>query len=341
MSHRAAVLICAASLATTSCGRREPAPRAAAGPEVKVILVGDIMLSRGVAGKIRDSGNPRLPFEGMSEFLKSADFNFGNLESPVSGSEQFPARGSLVFNAPESNVAGLLQHRFRVLSLANNHALDQGKAGLAHTREYLASNGIETVGPGGDLDEAWQARIVEAHGRKIGFLAASYCSYNDGGRATNDYVARIEDLGRLRSALASLKRRCASIVVSMHAGDEYVLHPNDAQVRFAHAAIDAGADVVVGSHPHCVQPVEWYKGGLIFYSLGNFIFDQKPPETRQGLAVKLAFGRSGRVLARLYPVRIERYCCAELADAAEAQAVLARAGVSSAVLLRPPAGPRE
>ncbi len=320
------------SLVLCCCSAPAPTVKRALPPEpteVKIILVGDIMLSRYVAAQIEKAKDPLLPFERISDFLGSSDFNFGNLEAPFSGSDRFTPTGSMIFNVPRVNVEGLAKYNFKILSLANNHALDRGPAGVIYTRNYLSGRGIKSVGTGASLDQAWQPEMIETKGRRIGFLAASYSSYNDGGRKTNDFVARIEDVKRLREQLRELRKTAALIIVSMHAGNEYATHLTDAQVTFAHAAIDGGADIVVGAHPHCVQNIELYKGGLIFYSLGNFVFDQHSPEAKQGLAVKLTLSGARRVSAELYPLEIEHYCCPRLASEGIEKEVFARAHVNS------------
>lgn len=115
---------------------------------VSFIAVGDIMLSRGVARKIAAAKNPLLPFSKFAGQLKSADFNFANLESPFSGSDRLPPSGSLVFNVPDENIAGLIEYNFKVVSIANNHILDQGLKGLIYTRDFLQEKGILAVGAG-------------------------------------------------------------------------------------------------------------------------------------------------------------------------------------------------
>ncbi|MDP2933793.1 MAG: CapA family protein [bacterium] len=281
--------------------------------DVEIILTGDIMLSRNVAMAIKKAGNPDLPFLKLADFLNSSDFNFGNLESPFSGRNNITPSGSMVFNAPTNNIKGLVDNNFKILSLANNHALDQGIKGLNFTREHLAESGIASVGAGNNQDEAWQGEVVEVRGIKIGFLAASYASQNDGGKGKNAYVARTDDFETLKSKVLNLKSQADIVIVSMHAGTEYALQPNTAQTDFAHAAIDAGADVVVGHHPHWVQGYEKYGNGIIFYSLGNFIFDQEwSQKTKEGLAVKIKISDSKLQSAELFPIIIENYCCARL-----------------------------
>lgn len=277
--------------------------------EIRIILAGDIMLSRTVATRMIGARDWDLPFRNMESFLHSADVNFGNLESPFSGRE-FHLSRSMVFNAPTESVQGLEDYAFRVVSLANNHALDQGARGLTYTLKHLRERSIQAVGAGQTLDEAWRPAILEIKKTKIGFLAASYASWNDGGRATNPYIARTDDLERLKAAVSNLRSQGAFIIVSMHAGQEYTTKPDAGQTQFAHAAIDAGAAVVVGHHPHWVQPFERYKGGLIFYSLGNFVFDQGFSEnTREGMAVRLHIRGQRLLSADLQPVAIQHFCC--------------------------------
>lgn len=324
-----------------------------AGP-VSVVVVGDIMLSRNVAAKMKAAGDPYLPFRRVAGLLDSSDFNFGNLESPfapftpVSGSQGGQGDSawdgviggeSLVFAAPNIALRGLDRYNFRVLSMANNHALDQTEVGLVHTIDRLAANGIRVVGAGASLEEAWQAQIVERQGRKIAFLAVSYASLNYGTDERNEYVARIEDLDRLRSQVRALKSQADYVVVAMHAGNEYTSEPTTAQRDFAHAAIDAGAGLVVGSHPHWLQPCERYKEGLIFYSLGNFVFDlDSSPATREGAAVKILIAADNRVWAEVIPIEIENSCCPRVARPAEIAGALQRMHLQSTHIALPRAG---
>ena len=329
---------------------------------IEIILVGDIMLSRNVAEAINKAGDPELPFRHVSDFLKSADFAFGNLESPFSGSDKFAPSPSLVFNAPKKNVLGLVENNFKILSLANNHTLDQKLEGLIHTKTFLDENGIKTVGAGKNQAEAWQAQVIEVKGKRIGFLAASYASYNDGGKTRNEYVARMEDLDNLKSEILNLKSYADFIIVAMHAGTEYTHKPREEQVDFARAAVDFGADVVGGHHPHWIQPIEVYRPtllpspsngeggppaggtgeveqkpiGLIFYSLGNFIFDQEwSQKTKEGLATRLTIDQEQLTKAELIPIIIENYCCARLADPQESARILSGINATSTINFQP------
>lgn len=188
------------------------------------------------------------------------------------------------------------------------------------------------------LDEAWQPRIYKVKNIKIGFIAASYASINDGGVFKNDYVARIEDLDRLKKAVQELDLEADLIVVSMHAGKEDTFKVDDSQRSFARSAIEAGADLVIGHHPHWIQPVEVYKGKFIFYSLGNFIFDQRNENNREGLAIKVVVQKrkidepNSKSVTRvkcveLIPVIIENFSTPREASSEESRKILAKIGI--------------
>ena len=322
----------------SSCGvaRRPPAPPAIR-PRASAtfLVVGDIMLARGVAAAIERSRDPRRPFSGMSDVLHSVAFAFGNLESPFAASAQVgPSANRLVFGASSDALSGLIDAGFKILNLANNHALDRGPAGLRRTARLLDENAIQHVGAGSDLDQAWQPAIIYANGLRIAFVGASYASLNDFGATRNSFVARIEDQNRLRRALASLHARADFVVVTMHAGNEYTHQPNQAQIDFAHAAVDAGADLVVGAHSHWVQTFESYQGKPVFYGLGNFVFDQDwSRETTHGLALRVRLakpsGTASATLERieLLPVVIEHASTPRPATEREGRAILQDAGL--------------
>jgi len=131
--------------------------------------------------------------------------------------------------------------------------------------------------------------VLERNGVRFGFLAYTYDQSN-GNHPTPDARVAMLDIGRMTAEVARLRGRAEVVVVSMHAGDEYNPRPNRRQTDFAHAAIDSGAAVVAGHHPHVVQPVERYRDGVIFYSLGNLVFDQfQRQETQHGLLGEVLF----------------------------------------------------
>lgn len=298
---------------------------------VKLLAVGDISLSRNVAAQIDGQANLLLPFSSLAQILLSTNFNFGNLESPFSGKDSYPPTGSLIFNSPPKNIAGLKKYNFKILNLANNHFLDQGEAGLKYTLSFLADNGLSSIGAGLNLETAWKPVVITINNIKIAFIGASYASINDGGVKSNNYLARIEDLNQLKQSLNNAKQQADIIIVSMHAGIEYTRQPNQKQIDFAHSAIDNGADIVIGHHPHWIQKIELYNKKYIFYSLGNFIFDQMwSQETKEGLALLLQINKSKDSASldsiELIPVIIENYSTPRRATNDEITKILKKIG---------------
>ncbi len=297
-------------------------------PETKVTLiaVGDIMLSRNVEAKMIKYQDWHYPFLKTADFLKSADITFGNLETAI-----MPGRviktGEMVFRTDPKAVEGLVFAGFDVLALANNHTPNFGEQGLKETYKYLSEAKIDYIGAGNNIIEARAFKIIEAKGLKFAFLA-----YND-----NDVVPRSYFAGENRAGTAELdfekmpaevktaKTQADFVIVSMHAGTEYAPQENKRQQEFARQAIDAGAVLVIGHHPHVVEPVERYKEGYILYSLGNFVFDQMwSTETRQGVITKISFNRQGIKDIEYQPIIIEDYSQPRFANDQEKDVILKR-----------------
>lgn len=296
-----------------------------------LVSLGDIMLSRHVEKKML--AQPTLfeyPYLKMKDHL-SADIVFGNLETPLVDGPPVPA-GKMVFRADTRNASALKKYGFNVLSLANNHALDAGQKGLTNTIELLEQTGIYFCGAGRDQQEAYAHKTISIGKFKVAFLA-----YND-----NDVVPPYTEAGvnasgqprpgtafmqgaDLVQAIALARQESDFVIISMHSGHEYKALPNNRQVAFAREAIDLGADLVIGHHPHVVQTAEVYKDKYIFYSLGNFIFDQMfSNETRRGLLLKINLSDNKIDTIQLVPTVIEDYVQPRLALEAEATWILDR-----------------
>lgn len=286
-----------------------PAPRAQPSPlepQATLIAVGDVMLSRDVAKRIAENKDPNFPFLKVTDYLRSADMTFGNLECPITEGPVV-TRDAMKFHAHPGVERALKQAGFSVLSLANNHLPDYGPKGVIRTTALLDAVGITWVGAGKDAEEAERPALVTKNGVRFAFLA-----YNDQDVVPKRYGAakkhpgtNIMDKKKVSNAVRAAKEQADVVIVSMHSGREY-MKPNAHQASFAKAAIDAGAEVVIGHHPHVVQSVEQYKGKFILYSLGNFVFDQtRSPSVKQGVAVKIAFTRAGLRSMRFTPVLIE------------------------------------
>lgn len=293
-----------------------------------LVAVGDVMLSRRVAEKMRLNGFD-YPFEKMKDFLMGGDLVFGNLETPITAGRDIRT-GEMIFRADAGSELALKNAGFAVLSLANNHTPNFGAAGLRETFRRLRAAGIAYAGAGENEAEALTPAYVEAGGLRFAFLA-----FNDSDVVPPSYGAgdgrpgtALMDIPKMTAAVAGAKKEAALVIVSMHSGVEYAAVPNARQTAFARAAVEAGAEMVIGHHPHVVQTAEKYRGKWIFYSLGNFVFDQMWSEdTRRGLAVKAVFGREGVKRVELAPVLIEDFSQPRPLAGPAAEKLLSRLGL--------------
>jgi poly-gamma-glutamate synthesis protein (capsule biosynthesis protein) len=261
------------------------------------------MLSRHVARVAREKRDPAFPLRDLAPLLQAADIAFVNLESPFSDRGAVVEHG-MIFKAEPEMIAALELAGVDVVSTANNHARDQGSHGVEFTLDWLERHKIAVAGTGSSAEAAHAGAIVERHGIKFGFLAYTYDQSNGNHTDTDDRVA-IMDVARMREDVSRLAARADAIIVSMHAGAEYSAKSNTQQVAFARAAIDAGASVVVGHHPHVTQPWERYGQGVIYYSLGNLVFDQfQRLETQRGALADIEFEGPRLARASLLPVEI-------------------------------------
>jgi poly-gamma-glutamate capsule biosynthesis protein CapA/YwtB (metallophosphatase superfamily) len=295
-------------------------------PEVSLIAVGDISYSRGISTMIRKENDWNYPLQEVKNYLQSGDLVFGNLETPITpGPEVFS--GEMVFRSDPKTASTLAEAGFSILSLANNHTPNWGEPGLLDTFQYLDQVDINYVGAGANLAESYQPVYIEEQGLKFAFLA-----YNDTDVVPDYYGAGEKRVGtalmdkeKMITAVQTARQQADYVIVSMHSGKEYVFYPNQHQIDFAHATIDAGADLVLGHHPHVVQSMEKYQNKFIFYSLGNFIFDQNwSAETSESLILKFYFNQQGLKQISFVPVVIKNNCQPQLADSIIAQKILDR-----------------
>ncbi|TEB10784.1 CapA family protein [Pelotomaculum propionicicum] len=300
---------------------------------VCLVAVGDIMLSRGVAGEIKkQGGDPLHPFAIIKYYLKSGDIVFGNLENPITPGREI-MMPEMTLRADPGSAQALQEAGFSVLSLANNHLADFGSEGLLDTLRYLDEAGIGHAGAGENEEEAFAAAFSEVNGLKLAFLA-----FTDPAIVPDAYLAGVEQPGiafleqeKVRAAVQDARRKADFVVVSIHAGREYESEPDLAQTQFARLAVDAGADLVLGHHPHVVQKIEQYKGKYIIYSLGNFIFDQKWfRATRVGLAVKIFIAAGGVERMEFMPVFINDQDQPQPLEGEDAAKVIKKLGLQTA-----------
>jgi len=303
----------------------EPLPDISPKRTLSFIAVGDIMLSRTVSDKIRKYGFD-YPFAKTSEYLNSADFAFGNLETSITDGPRITT-GMMSFRADPGVESALKRANIQIVSLANNHAPNFGQKGLLDTFDCLKNVGIKYAGAGENDIEAHQPSIIEYNGIKLAILA-----YNDTdvvppsyGAGQNRAGTALMNIVELQNDIKSVKPAVDYVIVSMHSGTEYTPNPNTRQTDFAHAAIDAGAELVIGHHPHVVQTIETYKNKLIMYSLGNFVFDQMwSTETRQGMAALITITADGVTRAQFHPIMIDDFSQPREPSDAERATILKR-----------------
>jgi len=251
--------------------------------EVQVVAVGDVMMHTDILRASKDQANG---FEDLwadvSPLFKGADIAFGNLETPVApdtGKKPKP----FMFNAPENLPMALKASGWTILSTANNHAFDQGTKGVKETVDRLNAAQLITIGTGETKIAAEQVQVIEKNGVRVAFLGFTDIFNIDlDSKATAPWVRRL-DLDSALAAIKSARQQADAVIVSIHWGDEYHHAPNKRQQAIAEGLIRGGANVVLGHHPHVLQPAEVIDAvddagvkhtGLVIYSLGNFISNQ-------------------------------------------------------------------
>ena len=256
---------------------------------LSMLFVGDIMMDRGIKRLIatKGSGDYSFPFREIASTTSGADIAFANLEGPIS--DKGTKQGSIYpFRMNPAATKALYDAGFDIVSVANNHVGDYGREALEDTFLRLNQAGIIYTGGGFNKAEAEKLKILERHGKKIGFLAFSDVGPKWLLAGENTSGIALANLGLLTEAIRQSRSQVDILVVSFHFGDEYQVKSSLRQQTLARSAIDAGANIVVGHHPHVAQEVEEYNGGVIAYSLGNFVFDQAFSEdTEKALGLEI------------------------------------------------------
>jgi poly-gamma-glutamate capsule biosynthesis protein CapA/YwtB (metallophosphatase superfamily) len=237
---------------------------------VKLLFLGDIMLGRHVGELMDEEGLD--PFEHVHRTLREYDLVVGNLEGPITEASQCQNKAYSFKFSPRVTTM-LTMHNINMVSLANNHSMDCYRTGLEDTRMYLDDADILHVGGGNDIEEMY--RVVQVGDREIVFVG-----YDD--------TVRLIPHTELYKTVERVSLEYPYTVVVMHWGQEYETMYSRYQQEIAHTLVDLGADLVVGHHPHVTQPAEFYNGVPIYYSLGNFVFDQYFGDTTKGYAVSVS-----------------------------------------------------
>jgi gamma-polyglutamate biosynthesis protein CapA len=254
---------------------------------VTILFVGDVMFDRGVRNSIEKnfSGNYHTLYAN-APYIQEADIAFANLEGPVAMSGH-KVGSAFSFRMDPLGLSAMKEAGFDIVSFANNHVGDYTNAAFSETLTRLNESNILYAGAGTTYAEATTPRIVTVRGMRIGFLAATDVgpTWMKAGEAKPGIL--LADDPNMASIVAKAKEACDILVLSFHWGNEYS-PKNERQEKLAHLVIDNGADIVVGHHPHVMEEVELYNGKPIFYSLGNFIFDQYfSMHTLRGMVAKV------------------------------------------------------
>lgn len=269
---------------------------------------GDFLVAGNYARAVGDSID--CAFRGF-EVLKKADVAEVNLEGPIT-MRGIKVKKPYNFRMHPRFLSALASAGINVVNLANNHIHDFGDVGLYDTFSYLDSIGIHHCGAGRNREEAHTPVVLTVRGRTIALFG--YYSGEEAPRATRAHPGVAErSLESIRHDIDSVRGRdrAAYVVVNLHWGKELAQKPGTGQIDFAHRVIDAGADLIIGHHPHVLQGVERYRSGVIAYSLGSFVFGGKSRGTYNSAVFEVQL-KGGNLGYRLIPIRIERWRALEL-----------------------------
>jgi poly-gamma-glutamate synthesis protein (capsule biosynthesis protein) len=295
-------------------------------PTIKLTAVGDLMLARTI-GEVLETGDLEYPFEHVAAQLHDSDLTIGNLESAL-GSGGVPEGKGYTFRAPPEAASALAQTGFDLLSLANNHAMDYGPALLVQAIATLNELGVQTIGAGEHDAAAHRPLLREVNGLQVSFLSFVDVPQEFRGFDTRNWQAQASrpgvawaDPSRMQLEIEFAQQDADLVVVLLHSGYEYIPEPSPPQVAAARAAMQAGADLVLGHHAHILQPIEFNPQGVIVYGLGNFVFeDAGPPESA---LLNVWLGADGVRELQFIPVQLDSQGRPFPASGAAAEKILA------------------
>ncbi len=290
-----------------------PVPASTQSGQVQLVAVGDIMLGRTVGEQVLEKG-PSVVFAGVQSVLDAADLRLANLECALTDLDTAEHK-SYTLKAPPAAAAALRAGKFDVVSLANNHAMDYGFQGLLETQKALSQAGVASLGAGANFEQAHTPVILQRNGLRLAFLAYMDVPVERDGFDARDWIATAArpgiawaDPDQIAADVSAARRNADVVIVLLHSGieiAEYMSIVTGGQRLEAHAAIDAGAALVVGSHPHQLESIEPYHGGLIAYSLGNFVFDDYRGIANASIILQVTLNQSGFQSYEYVPVLID------------------------------------
>ena len=334
------IVILLLSIALLLCARRPltPPTQRIGKPQrpATLVLTGDILLAGPVETAITREG-VSAPFTGVSKVLSSADLAIGNLECPLATTGE-PQSKEYTFRARPDSAAALTSAGFDVVTLANNHTVDYGPSALMETLAALKKYHIRSVGAGEDSDAARRFIVTEAGSPPLRIAILGFSNMEP-----TSFYARADRPGtnsaypaRVKTDIAAARSRADLVVALFHWGDELSQTPSDSQRYLARIAVDAGADLVVGHHPHVLQGLAKRGSALIAYSLGNFVFPSRG-EARHTMMLRYTVRQDGSRTAEIVPCVIEGFRPKIAAGAARRKIVAEVRGMSQELGLSIPA----
>ncbi len=283
-----------------------------------VISFGGDVTQSDVFGEATLARTYSYPLEEVSEIFTSADIAFLNLETSVSERGESEKKEGFGFRTDPKLLEVFTSAGIDIVSTANNHTRDYGIDALTDTVGYLGDAGLKNIGAGATPEEAYKLELFEVNGIKIGFTAFNAITIADSGwKVTEDKpgIASVYpgDEEEYLERIARYDELCDVLFVSAHWGIEYSYQISEEQEDFAHRLCDNGADIILGHHPHVLQPIESYNGSIIFYSLGNFLFYKIDDFAGETAVFTIEIDKNGFVKGKMEPVNIS-YCRSVLLD---------------------------
>jgi gamma-polyglutamate biosynthesis protein CapA len=290
---------------------------------ITLLGVGDVMLGDspvcygfGVASMVKKFG-PIFPFVNVMQELKMADILFGNLEVALSGfDETKDSFKSIQYRGQPETIEGLVQAKFDVLSLATNHTMQHGRQAFHDTLDILSGHNIKFTGVEIPEQHITNHCILEKNDYKFCFLGYNF-------RPQQYFIDpplwKDPNFQMIKQDIDLVRDSVDFVIVSIHWGDEFINYPSPLQVELAHKIIDEGASIILGHHPHILQGIEKYHGGIIAYSLGNFIFDMWQYRLRKSMILKCVISKPSDIDFEIIPVVINNNHQPELARGREAE----------------------
>ncbi|WP_148867588.1 CapA family protein [Thermosediminibacter litoriperuensis] len=325
VSWRDAATTAGYSDAARAAGIGESHKNGAENPTLSLIAVGDVMMHIGQIWSGYDAKTGRFDysefFNEVKHVISSADLSMANLETTLAGAAR-KFTGYPRFNSPDEIADALKDAGFDVIMTANNHSLDRGEEGALRTLRVLEEKGLTPVGTNKSQEDREKPVLKEVNGVRIAFLAYTYGTNGIPLPKDKPYLVNLINPEIMLEDIRSARNEADAVVVYLHFGQEYHRQPSTEQRKLAHQLIIGGADLIVASHPHVVQPGEWVEvedawgrtsKKYIAYSLGNFISAQSFPHTDEGVILKVTLEKDPEenlvsvVRAEEIPTWVHRY----------------------------------